>query len=178
VTHRRPRAALGAAVAIVTAAATLSGCGQSSSPTTTKAQTTPSGPVGSTLPVSDSSGTKLDVVVEQVIDPASGDGAYSTPAAGKHFVGVKLRIHNAAMRSYQNNANNETTIVLTGGGTARADYNPIAGCANFDKGQVTLAAGATATGCVTFQLPSGEKVGTVRYGNTVFPGTTAEWRAS
>ena len=128
--------------------------------------------------MSNTSGTKLDVVVEQVIDPASGANTYSTPAAGKQFVGVKLRVENTANTSYQNNANNETTVILSNGHTTVADFNPIAGCGNFDNGQIQLATGASATGCVTFQVPKGQKVLTVRYGNTVFPGTTAAWHVA
>jgi hypothetical protein len=178
---RRRRISVGilcSGFAVIAGAVALAGCGQAATPITTTSQTTPSGPVGSTLPVSDSSGTKLDVVVEKVIDPATGVDAYSTPAAGKRFVAVKLRVRNVAARSYQNNANNETTIILANGHTAVADYNPISGCGNFSNGQITLASGASATGCVTFQIPSPQKVAKVRYGNTVFPGTTAEWHGS
>jgi hypothetical protein len=162
-------------LAIIASAVALAGCGQSAKPTTTT-QATPSGQVGSTVAVSDSSGTKLDVVVEQVIDPASGANTYSNPAAGKHFIGVKLRVQNTATKDYENNANNETTLVLSNQQAKGADYNPIAGCGNFNNGQIKLAGGAAATGCVTFQVPNGQKVATVRYGNTVFPGTTAQWR--
>ncbi len=176
--RRTPFGELGSGLAIIAGAVVLAGCGQSDQPTTTTTQTTPSGTVGSTLAVSDSSGTKLGVIVERVTDPASGANEYSKPAAGKHFVGVKLHITNAAAKSYENNANNETTIVLSNGHTTVADYNPIAGCGNFDNGQVKLASGASATGCVTFQVPNGQKLVAVRYGNTVFPGTTAEWRTS
>ena len=116
--------------------------------------------------------------VEKVIDPASGANQYSNPASGKHFVGVKLRVQNKAATSYQNNANNETTIVLSTGKTRDADYNPIAGCGNFDNGQIKLASGASSTGCVTFQVPNGQKVTKILYGNTVFPGNTAQWRVS
>ena len=50
----------------------------------------------------------------------------------------------------------------------------LAGCGNFDNGQVKLKTGTTATGCVTFQVPKGDKVAEVRYGNTVYPGITAQ----
>lgn len=182
-TRRRRRArptttgALRPGLAIVVGVLALAGCGRSATSTdAVKVTTNPSGALGSALPVSDSSGTKLDVTVEQVIDPASGANTHSNPAAGKHFVGVKLSVHNAATKSYQNNANNETTIVTSSGQQLTADYNPIAGCGNFDNGQVTLNSGASKTGCVTFQVPDGATVVTVRYGNTVFPGTVAQWR--
>lgn len=164
----------GSGLAAIAGALMLAGCGVSAKPAT-KTQTSPSGKVGSTLAVSDSSGTKLDVGVEQLIDPAGGANTYSNAAAGRHFVGVKLRVKNTAAKAYENNANNETTITLSSGQAGVADYNPIAGCGNFDNGQIKLASGASTTGCVTFQVPNGQKVATVRYGNAVFPGTTAEW---
>ena len=136
------------------------------------------GQLGSTLPVSDTSGTRLDVTLSKLIDPASGANSYSNPAKGDHFVGVKLRIHNTATSTYQNNANNETTITLASGKTLHADYNPVAGCGNFDNGQITLKSGASSTGCVTFQVPKGQKVIKVGYRNTVFPGQSAEWNVS
>jgi Domain of unknown function (DUF4352) len=136
------------------------------------------GQLGSALAVSDSSGTRLDVTLQKVIDPADGANQYSKPGSGKHFVGVKLHVQNKAATTYQNNANNETTIMLSDGKTLHADYNPIAGCDNFDNGQVKLKNGAASTGCVTFQVPRSQKVVQVSYGNTVFPGQTAEWRLS
>jgi hypothetical protein len=143
-------------------------------------QTAGSGPgqLGSALAVSDSNGTQLDVTLTKVIDPAQGANPYSNPASGKHFVGVKLRVQNKATTTYQNNANNETTIILSDGKKLHANYNPIANCGNFDNGQIKLKSGAASTGCVTFQVPKKQKVIQVSYGNTVFPGTTAEWRIS
>jgi hypothetical protein len=144
--------------------------GTSAPPTGTR-----TGKLGSTLPVSDTSGSQLDVTLAKVIDPASGANSYSKPASGEHFVGVKLRVQNNAPRTYQNNANNETTITLSNGKTIHADYNPIANCGNFDNGQIKLKTGASSTGCVTVQVPKGPKVIEVSYRNTVFPGTTAQW---
>ena len=131
--------------------------------------------LGSTLPVSDSSGTQLDVTLTKVIDPASGANSYAKPTSGKRFVGVKLRVQNNASGTYQNNANNETTIIVSGDKTLHADYNPIANCGNFDNGQIKLKSGAASIGCVTFQVPKGQQVIQVRYANAVFPGTTAQW---
>ena len=144
--------------------------GTSAPPTGTR-----TGQLGSTLPVSDTSGTQLEVTLTKVIDPASGANSYSKPASGKHFVGVKLRVQNQAPSTYQNTANNETTITLSNGKTLHANYNPIASCGNFDNGQLNVKSGATSTGCVTFQVPKSSKVIQVSYRNTVFPGTTAQW---
>jgi hypothetical protein len=157
------------------AAGPSAGTAGTPSPSGTGHAATSHGQLGSALAVSDSSGTQLDVTLQKVIDPADGANQYSKPGSGQHFVGVKLHVQNKAAATYQNNANNETTIILSDGKTLHADYNPIAGCGNFDNGQIKLASGAASTGCVTFQVPKSEKVIQVSYGNTVFPGTTAEW---
>ena len=165
---RTPSAAAAAEPAASTAGTPAPGT--SAPPTGTR-----TGQLGATLPVSDTSGTQLDVTLTKVIDPASGANSYSKPASGKHFVGVKLRVQNQAPSTYQNNANNETTITLSNGKTLQAGYKPIANCGNFDNGQIKLKSGATSTGCVTFQVPKGSKVIRVSYSNTIFPGTTALW---
>jgi hypothetical protein len=166
-------------LACLAAAIALAGCGHSErAPGGTKSTANPMGAVGSTLQLSDSSGTKLEVTVMHVIDPASGADRYSTPAHDKHFIGVQLRVQNSAAATYENNANNETRITLSNGAAVVADYNAIAGCSNFDNGQVSLTAGSATTGCVTFQVPNGKRIDTIQYGNAVFPGTTAQWRAS
>jgi hypothetical protein len=197
---RRTAGALGAAAGLSAAVLLVASCSASpphqadkhSAPATQLANTaathgpgtsapptgTSTGQLGTTLPVSDSSGTQLDVTLKKVTDPASGVNSYSNPAKGNHFVAVKLRIHNTATITYQNNANNQTTITLSDGRTLHADYNPIAGCGNFDNGQIILKPGATSTGCVTFQIPKHQKVTQIGYGNTVFPGKTAEWQVS
>jgi len=196
---RRTAGALGAAIGLTAAVLLVASCSASPShqadkhaPATSHVSTagtrapgtsapptgTSTGQLGATLLVSDSSGTQLDVTLKKVIDPASGASKYSSPAKGNHFAGVKLRIRNTATTTYQNNANNETTITLSNGKTLHANYNPIAGCGNFDNGQVTLKAGATSTGCITFQIPKGQKVTQVSYSNTVFPGKNAKWQIS
>jgi len=199
--HTRSKTAagvLGAATGLTAAVLTLASCSaspphpahQHGAPAAGKASTgaahppgtsapatgTSTGQLGASLAVSDTSGTQLDVTLTKVVDPASGANQYTSPAKGNHFAGIKLAIRNTATTTYQNNANNETTITLTSGKTLHADYNPITGCSNFDNGQITLKSGAAGTGCVTFQIPKGQKVVKVAYGNTIFPGRTAEWQ--
>lgn len=196
---RRTVGALGAAIGLTAVVLLIASCSASSphqagkhAPATSHVGTagthapgtsapptgTSTGQLGATLLVSDSSGTHLDVTLKKVIEPASGANKYSKPAKGSHFAGVKLSIHNTATTTYQNNANNEITVTLSNSKTIHANYNPIAGCGNFDNGQVTLKAGATSTGCVTFQIPKGQKVTQVSYSNTVFPGKNAKWQIS
>jgi hypothetical protein len=170
---RRARLAVFAAAVAATA---LAGCGHVEPDfTATTPHPDATGPVGATLPVVNSSGAKLKVTLVTVIDPATGADTYTNAAKGKHFVAVKLKLQNVGHLQYQNNANNETTVTLANGTTLKADYNPLTECGNFDNGQVVLKVGASKSGCVTFQVPSGVTVSKVRYRNTVFPGTGAVW---
>ena len=122
------RAVVGAGAVVIAVALAAAGCspaasqpgpGQASAASAAGRTGIRSAPPGTSVAVSDSSGTSLDVTLKQVIDPAGGASQYSQPAAGHHFVGVKLLIRNDAAASFENNANNETTIVLAGGKPAR-----------------------------------------------------------
>jgi Domain of unknown function (DUF4352) len=175
----RRRSAPRALALLAGACATASlaaGCGHAEPAfTATTPHPDASGVVGTALAVADSSGTKLKVTLMRVIDPATGADPYTKAAKGKHFVAVQLKVDNVGRLKYQNNANNETTIVLSDGSRIDADYNPMVQCGNFDNGQVVLAAGDSKSGCVSFQVAGGESVAKVEYRNTVFPGTGAVW---
>ena len=120
----RTFATLGAGAAIIAAALALGGCSPSH-PQPSRSQRSPASPgagptnspqasaaaaghgrigtssaqAGAALTVSDSSGTKLDVTLEQVVDPANAASQYSKPASGQHFVGAKLHLRNEATTS-------------------------------------------------------------------------------
>jgi hypothetical protein len=130
----RTLAVLGSGAAVIAVALVASSCssshpqpGQShSSPASSTGRIgTSSAQPGASITVSDSSGTKLDVTLKQVINPADGASQYSKPASGQHFVGVQLHVQNEAAASFENNANNETTIVLTNGKRTRPTTTPL-----------------------------------------------------
>lgn len=171
---RRGRTAASLSLAVALAAA-VAGCGYQEAPLAPKPAPVASGSLGAALPVSNSNSTQLEVTVTRVIDPAQGTDAYTAPAAGKHFVGVELSIRNTAATKYQNNANNETTATLASGRRLTAAYESIVGCQNFDNGQVTVSPGKSQAGCVTFQVPNGDRIAVVRYASATFPGTAAQW---
>ena len=148
-------------------------------PTTTPAPPTtrPTGHVGSTLTVSMQAPgiTTADarVTLVKLIDPASGSDEFSTPDAGTRFVAAQFEI--AAVGSVSDDANNDAAIVGSDNKTYQPDaFDTIAGCTNFNFGQVTLAAGRSSTGCVTFEVRTGVTPKVVTFGTEY--ATIGQWQ--
>ena len=148
-----------------------SGSGSSSSSQPAKAATAK---VGDAINIGGGQGLAVKLV--QIIDPASGDSQFATPDAGKRFVGVKVQITNNGTSAYKDDANNNLTLIGSDNQSYTSDVNSIAGCINFSNGEYTLGAGASATGCVNFQVPNGVTVAKVQFTpNAGFSGDTGEW---
>jgi len=148
-------------------------------PTTTPAPPTtqPTGHVGSTLTVSMQAPrvttANARVTLVKLIDPAPGSDQFSTPDAGTRFVAAEFDI--VAVGSVSDDANNDAAIVGSDKRTYQPDdFDSIAGCTNFNFGQVTLAAGGSSTGCVTFQVPAGVIPKAVTFGTE--DATIGEWQ--
>ena len=148
-------------------------------PTTSPAPPTtqPTGHIGSTLTVSmQASGVttaNARVTLVKLIDPAPGADEFSTPDAGTRFVGAEFEI--VAVGSLSDDANNDAAIVGSDERTYQPDdFDSIAGCTNFNFGDVTLAAGGSSTGCVTFELRTGVTPKVVTFGTE--DATIGQWQ--
>jgi hypothetical protein len=154
-----------------------SGVSNTSSSNNSKASNNNSKPkahVGDSVNVGGSKG--LAVTLQQVIDPAQSDSQFITPDAGKRFVAAKLQIVNNGTSSYNDDANNNITIIGSDNQSYTASFMVVSGCTNFSNGQYTLAAGASATGCVNFEMPNGVKPTKVQFtSQSGFSGSTGEW---
>jgi hypothetical protein len=118
----------------------------------------------------------VDVTLVKVIDPAQGASEFATPDSGKRFVGAEFQIKNTGTGTFDDDANNDASVIGSDNQTYTADMNDIAGCTNFNSGSVTLAPGESATGCVNFQVPSGVTVVKVRFAANMGLGAdTGEW---
>lgn len=130
--------------------------------------------VGSTINIGGSKG--LAVTLQQVIDPAQGADQFTTPDAGNRFVAAKFQIVNNGTAAFSDDANGDVTLIGSDNQSYTADFSDIAGCTNFSSGQFTLASGASATGCVNFQLPNAVKASKVQFQpNSGFSNNTGEW---
>ncbi len=144
----------------------------------TKAAGAPTEHVGGGFAVTSSSGSKYDVHLTKVIDPAQGTDEFSTPDAGKRLVGAVFRITGVKGNS-SDDANNDATLIGSNGQAYQADFDSIAGYTNFSSGQFNAAPGAAEVGAVTFQVPAGVKVAEVQWSaDSGFGGAPGIWKVS
>lgn len=132
--------------------------------------------VGSTLTVQDEQNNKMNVTVNQIVDPAQGADQFTTPDAGKRFVAVILTIADESNQAIDEDPNNDTSIIGSDGQSYSSDIDSLAGCTNFNDGQLQEGAGESTKGCVAFQVPTGVTVSKVKFSpSSGFSGNFAEW---
>jgi hypothetical protein len=137
------------------------------------------GPVGTSFTVTtqDSNGNAVSyhIAAKQVLDPASGADQYTTPDAGKRFVGVQLTMTGATGYSHDD-ANSDAVIVGSNGQTYMPDFSSISAGTNFNSGDFSVSAGQRATGWVTFQLPKGVSAASIQWQADITSGNPpATW---
>jgi hypothetical protein len=135
----------------------------------------PPGKIGSSFALKDGSGSVYQVTLTEVIDPAVGDSQFTVPGDGKRFVGLIFRVKALTGSPQNEDANNDAVVVGGNGRTYSADFDGIAGSTNFDQGTIHVAQGQTVTGSVTFQVPNGVTISTVKWTALSGFGSTAEW---
>jgi hypothetical protein len=135
----------------------------------------PPGRIGSSFDLKDGSGSVYQVTLTEVIDPATGESQFTVPADGKRFVGLIFRVKALTGSPQNEDANNDAVVIGGNAQTYSADFDGIAGYTNFDHGTIHVAQGETVTGSVTFQVPNGVTVSTVKWTALSGFGSTAEW---
>ena len=137
----------------------------------------PAGAIGSAFSITDGQGNVYRVTLVRVIDPARRADQLSSPDSGHRFVGLVFRIKALTGSPQDEDANNDAVVVGGNGQTYPAGFQAIAGYTNFDHGAIHVAQGETATGSVSFQVPNGVEVSTVRWTALSGFGSTFQWNA-
>ena len=178
-----------AAAAAVAVGFTLTACGatihaDSSSQThtstsapkaATKTTTVPTRHVGGTFTVT-GSGTDEKITLTKVIDPAAPATSYITPSAGNRWVSAAFTIINVGSQAVQGDADSDATLIGANGQTYQPDFNQVAGCTDFNDGAFQLAPKESASGCVTFTVPTGVQVAKVEWApDAGFSSAFGEW---
>lgn len=180
------------AAAMAAAACLVAGCGAAtagpdrSSTSTTAPVSTSTIPTttttvavapGTALEVSGAGGIAATVTFSRLVDPASPAYSFETVGAGLRFVAVQLTVANRGTVPIDESAQAATTVVDDTGHTIAAVIDELVGCPGFPGGVVDLAPGASATGCVAFELPSSAKVHQVRFAfGGALATSVAEWQ--
>lgn len=153
------------------------------SPASQQAAPTPSptpnsGPsaLNSPLTMTNVSGAKFQLTINQVDQSAQGANPFMTPDAGNHFVAVEETFV-GVFSTYQDDVDVDTSLIGTNNQTYQPTFDPTADGTNFNSGQVTLTEGQTLVGWVNFQVPDGVNVQTVVYSPSAgFGGDTGRWQ--
>ncbi|WP_316750024.1 DUF4352 domain-containing protein [Streptomyces herbicida] len=123
-------------------------------------------------------GSKLDVTVVKVADPAKSSDEFTTPESGKRFVGVQFKLVNTGTAAYSDSPGNGAQITDADGQQFESTFADItAGPAM--SSDVKLKPGAKALGWIVFEVPKGSKAATVQFTlDSGMADQTGEWKLS
>jgi len=130
--------------------------------------------LGASFDTRDGSGATYRVRLDLIVDPAKAAGR-SAPKHGTRLVGVVFTITAISGRLRRGNAGQLATVVGSNGKTYVPGDSPIAGYAGFRNRQINIARGASETGAVAVQMPSGVTVSMVRWPAASGSGPMITW---
>ncbi|GHJ99745.1 DUF4352 domain-containing protein [Streptomyces sp. NPDC003753] len=133
--------------------------------------------VGDTITVKGmEDGSRLDVTVVKVADPAKSSDEFMTPDAGKRYVGVQFRLVNTGTAVYGDSPSNGAQVADTQGQQFESTFADITAGPSMSA-DVKLKPGAKALGWIVFEVPKGSKVATVQFTmDSGFADQTGEWK--
>ena len=186
--HRGRNAVLGVlgalVIIVVILVATSGGGGGSPTPSGTKAQVRPSAlrspttGVGASFEAGDGRGHTYQMRLDLIMDPVPRTGPSAAPRHGTRLVGVVFTIKALGGSARNLSAARNATVVGSNGKTYRSGASPIPGYPNLGHGQIKVTRGASETGALTFEVPAGVKVSTVRWSAPSGSGSTIQWPVS
>jgi hypothetical protein len=131
--------------------------------------------LGASFDTRDGRGTTYRVRLDLIVDPATAAGRSAAPRHGTRLVGVVFTIKAISGRLRREHAGHLATVVGSNGKTYVPGDSPIAGYAGFRNRQINIARGASETGAVAVQMPSGVTVSMVRWSAASGPGSIITW---
>jgi hypothetical protein len=137
-------------------------------------------PVGTTIAIKGAAGSKADVTLVQIIDPARATGVLSSVPAGDRLVGARFRLVGEGLNLFASaDSSINTTVTGTNGRSYKSAQSEvtyvanIAGCVNIANERAAIGRGQSVSGCVIFTVPTGIKLAKVVYREP--GGTTGQW---
>lgn len=121
-------------------------------------------------------GSKLDVTVVKVVDPAKAGDEFTEPESGNRFVGVQFQLVNTGTKAYSDSPANGAQITDSDGQQFQPTFADITAGPSMSS-DVRLKPGAKALGWITFEVPKGIKPATVQFTmESGFADQTGEWK--
>jgi len=131
--------------------------------------------LGASFDTRDGSSATYRVRLDLVIDPAKAAGRSAGPKHGTRLVGVVFTIKAISGRLRRDDAGQLASVVGSNGKTYMPVESPIAGYAGLRNRRINIARGASETGAVAVQMPSGVTVSMVRWSAPSGPGSMISW---
>lgn len=147
------------------------------------AEETPAAPrvakVGDTVALKGTEdGSKLDVTVVKVVDPAKPADEFSAPEDGNRWIGVQFQLLNTGTIAYGDSPGNGTQIADAQGQQFTSTFADISAGPSMAS-SVNLKPGAKALGWVVFEVPKASKGMTAQFTmDSGFADQTGEWKLS
>jgi hypothetical protein len=131
--------------------------------------------LGASFDTRDGSSATYRVRLDLVIDPAKAAGRSAGPKHGTRLVGVVFTIKAISGRLRRDDAGQLASVVGSNGKTYMPVESPIAGYAGLRNRRINIARGASETGAVAVQMPSGVTVSMVRWSAASGSGSMITW---
>ncbi|MGX4688772.1 DUF4352 domain-containing protein [Streptomyces sp. JNUCC 63] len=121
-------------------------------------------------------GSRLDVTVVKVADPAKSADEFFEPDSGKRFVGVQFKLVNTGKAAYSDSPSNGAQVADGEGQQFDSTLADITAGPSMSS-SLKLKPGATGLGWIVFEVPKAAKVDTVQFTmNSGFADQTGEWK--
>ncbi len=135
--------------------------------------------VGDALDLTGSdTGSRMEVTVTRVVDPAAAADEFSTPDPGDRFVSVQFRLQDVGSAVYTDAPSNGAEIIDSTGQGYNASFDDSAAGPQFPAPE-HIAPGDSALGFVTFQVPNGVRVAKVQFTlDSGFADDTGQWNVN
>ncbi|WP_086792683.1 DUF4352 domain-containing protein [Streptomyces thermovulgaris] len=121
-------------------------------------------------------GSRLDVTVVKVADPAKSADEFMEPESGKRFVGVQFKLVNTGKAVYSDSPSNGARIADSEGQQFDSTIADITAGPSMSS-SLTLKPGAKGLGWIVFEVPEASKIDTVQFTmDSGFADQTGEWK--
>jgi hypothetical protein len=165
------------ATAVILAAVALAACGpidNTSPPGGDPTGGSETMGIGDTITLTDSSGVSpehIAVTLVQVVFSASPSRSGFSPQSGDQWVAVQFRVKNLDEAPYIDSPNKSASAVDAAGQSIPAQDDAPTTVGLAFSNSLALTTGSTATGVVTFEVASGDKITTVLFTTDFGDGT-------
>ena len=146
-----------AVVVVIAVSANSSGTGGSSNPVA----------MGTAIPFSFGNGSAVSLTVDKVVAPATEAQYQPSASSGDEYVGVKVTVDNTGTANAAIDLGPITSLTDSSGQAFTWNPTTLADCPALGGfGLATIGPGASATGCIAFEVPSGDTFSPVSIGSS------------